>query len=63
MKEKKSNQTRLSKAEKLEKMYTDIGFSFENDDNMLSSARSLDLSQVSFVPHIEYSVSTVVGGV
>ena len=64
---KKRNKTtsasvRPSKADELMETYRNLGFSPEEPVNGAAAAGNTRFEPVSFLPHVDYTISSVVGG-
>lgn len=65
---KKNRKTRTprdvssSKAAELEELYRDIGFEPSKASSETAASRNNWLAPVSFLPHVDYTISSVVGG-
>ena len=63
-KKKSSRIVRSSKADEIVKTYHELGFVPSDNSQGVSVAGSApSFAPISFLPHIEYTVSSVVGGV
>lgn len=63
-KKKASKVIRSSKADRLVEIYREIGFTPVNSDKgAVAVGNDSWLAPVSFLPHVDYTISSVIGGI